>query len=50
MPLEGFQENMRLGESLSIIGIVLQHLGNGMISWTMHRQNLLPFGQASGTE
>ena len=31
MPLEGFQENMRVGESLSITGIVLQHLANGMI-------------------
>ena len=26
MPLEGFQENMRLGEGLSIIVIVLQYL------------------------
>jgi len=46
MPLEGFQENMRVGESLSIIGIVPQHLANGMISWTMHRQK--PFAVWTG--
>ena len=31
MPLEGFQENMRVGEGLSIIGIVRQHLATRVL-------------------